>query len=161
MIKYNMDNKKYQKSRSRGILDVDPGILQIFLPQVLLGATFTILSFYISYHHGEFILPSFDNYTRRKIHLSNQFVYATSCSFPMLLSLLAGIKRITMKQAQTRATDSLSGNEHFVKLHKNYTTNTLEQFVVGLTLILIIAAYTDNLQVLRLLSVYSFVFIFG
>ena len=124
-------------------------------PHSQFSASILVTTMESLYCHPLIIIPG------RKIHLSNQFVYATSCSFPMLLSLLAGIKRITMKQAQTRATDSLSGNEHFVKLHKNYTTNTLEQFVVGLTLMLIIAAYTDNLQVLRLLSVYSFVFIFG
>ena len=153
-----MDKEKYRKRRSTGIYILDPGILQIFLPQVLLGATFAILSFYIGYYHGEFILPF--TIPERKIHISNRFAYAIGCSLPMLLSLLAGIKRTAIKRAQTGA-DPLSGNEHFVKLHKNYTTNTLEQFVVGVTLMLIIAAYTDNPQVLRLLPVYSFVFTVG
>ena len=154
----NMDKEKYQK-RSRGIYILNPGILRIFLPQVLLGATFAILSFYIGYYHGEFILPF--TMPERKIHLSNRFAYAIGCSLPMLLSLIAGIKRTAIKRAQTGANPLNSGNEHFVKLHKNYTTNTLEQFVVGLTLMLIIAAYTDNPQVLRLLPVYSFVFTVG
>ncbi len=151
-----MDKEKYQK-RSRGILE--PGILQVFLPQALLGATFAILSFYIGYYHGEFILPF--TILERKIHLSNRFAYAIGCSLPMLLSLIAGIKRTAIKRAQTGADPLSSGNERLVQLHKNYTTNTLEQFVVGLTLMLIIAAYTDNPQVLRLLPVYSFVFTVG
>ena len=153
-----MDKEKYQKRKSRGILD--PGVLQIFLPQVLLGASFTILSFYIGYYHGEFILPT-SNSLESKIHLSNRFAYAICCSLPMLLSLFAGIKKVAIKRAQTGAGDPLSGNEHFIQIHKNYTTNTLEQFVLGLTLMLILAAYTDNPQVLRLLPVYSFVFTFG
>ena len=148
--------KKYRKSR--GILN--PDILQVFLLQVLLGATFTILSFYIGYYHGEFILPS-SNASESRIHLNNRFAYAICCSFPMLLSLIAGIKRVAIKRAQTGAADPLSGNESFVQVHKNYTTNTLEQFVIGLALMLIVAAYTDNPQVLRLLPVYSFVFTVG
>ena len=56
------------------------------------------------------------------------------------------------KRALTGAANPLSGNGHYVQVHKNYTTNTLEQFVVGVTLMLIIAAYTDNPQVLRLLA---------
>ena len=154
-----MDKEKSQKKRSRGLLD--PGKLQIFLPQVLLGATFTILSFYVGYYHGEFILPSSNAALESRIHLSSRFAYAICCSLPMLLSLFAGIKRVAIKRAQTGAGDPLSGNEHFVQVHKNYTTNTLEQFVLGLSLMLIIAAYTDNPQVLRLLPVYSFVFTFG
>ena len=56
------------------------------------------------------------------------------------------------KRALTGAANPLSGNGHYVQVHKNYTTNALEQFVVGVTLMLIIAAYTDNPQVLRLLA---------
>ena len=160
---HNMDKDRAKKcgdyQKSRGILD--PGILQIFAPQVLLGAVFTTLSFYIGYYHGDFILPTHNTSDSESIHLNARLAYAICCSLPMLLSLFAGIKRVAIKRAQTKAADPLSGSEHYVQVHKNYTTNTLEQFVVGLTLMLIIAAYTDNPQVLRLLPVYSFVFTSG
>ena len=76
----------------------------------------------------------------------------------MLLSLFAGIEMISTKRALTGAVNPLSGNEHYVQVHKNYTTNTIEQFVVGLALVLIVSAYADDPQILRLLPVYSFVF---
>ena len=147
-----------ETKKSRGILERD--ICPIFVTQALFGFVFTTLSFYIGYYHGEFIVPTINMPEKdgTSIHLSTRLAYAICCSLPMLISLFAGIEMIGLKRALTGAVNPLSGNEHYVQVHKNYTTNTLEQFVVGLTLMLIIAAYTDNPQVLRLLPVYSFVF---
>ena len=145
-----------ETEKSKGVLERD--ICPIFVAQALFGLTFTTLSFYIGYYHGEFILPMTNIMPEKSASISARLAYAICCSLPMLLSLFAGIEMISLKRALTGAVNPLSGNEHYVQVHKNYTTNTLEQFVVGLTLMLIIATYTDNPQVLRLLSVYSFVF---
>ena len=147
--------KNDSKSR-RGLLD--PGIFPIFIPQAMFGLIFTIVSFYIGYYHGDFILPTSEASGAGNIHLSSRLSYALCCSFPMLLSLYAGILVVATKRGLTAAVNPLAGNERVVQLHKNYLANTLEQFVVGLMLMLIIAAYADSLQVLRLLPVYSIVF---
>ena len=150
------DNPKSDSQKSRGLLE--PDILPTFIAQAIFGVVFTTLSFYIGYYHGDFILPTLNTSESVSNHLSARLAYAICCSLPMLLSLFAGIEVISIKRALTGAVNPFSGNEHHVQVHKNYTTNTLEQFVVGLTLMLIIVAYTDNPQVLRLLPVYSFVF---
>ena len=66
-----------------------------------------------------------------------------------------------MKRRLSDAVNPLSGHENLFQVEKNYLTNTLEQLAIGLTLMLIIATYTENLQVLRLLLVYSIVFTIG
>lgn len=139
--------------RSRGLFD--PGIFPIFITQAMSGLIFTTVSFYIGYYHGDFILPASET---AGAHLSSRLAYALCCSVPMLFSLYAGILVVATKRGLTAAVNPLAGNEHVVQLHKNYLANTLEQFVVGLTLMLIIATYTDSPQVLRLLPVYSTVF---
>jgi hypothetical protein len=154
------DVQEIEKTRAWGIFERD--IYPIFIPQALLGLIFTVLSFYIGYYHGEFILSTINtSQTGASVSISTRLAYALCCSLPMLLSLSAGVQMTAIKRALTGAANPLSGNEHVVQVHKNYTTNTLEQFVVGLSLMLIVAAYTDNPQVLRLLPVYSFVFTVG
>lgn len=144
-----------EAEKKRGLLE--PDVCPIFYAQVLFGLVFTTLSFYIGYYHGEFILPA-TNMSEKSASVGARLGYAMCCSLPMLLSFFAGVQLIGIKRALTSAVNPLSGNEHHVQVHKNYTTNSLEQFVVGLTLMLIIAAHTDDPQVLRLLPVYSFVF---
>ena len=148
-------DKETQKNNiktSKGIFDQDKR--SIFFPQFLFGLCFTILNFYIGYYHGDFILSSTPD-----IHLvSSRLAYAVCCSTPMLLSLFAGIAMVGNKRALSGAVNPLSGNEGIVQVDKNYISNTLEQFAVALTLMLTVAAYTDSVQVLRLLPVYSIVF---
>ena len=146
-----------ETEKSRGVFERD--IYPVFFLQALTGLVFTALSFYIGYYHGEFILSTINiPPTGTSTSISNRLGYAICCSLPMLISLIAGVQMTATKRALTGAANPLSGNERYVQIHKNYTTNTLEQFVIGVTLMLIIAAHTDNPQVLRLLPVYSFVF---
>ena len=143
--------EKEERQKSKGVLE--PGFLSVYIPQAIFGNAFTILMFYIGYYHGDFILP-----TTQKFHLSARLAYALCCSFPMVLSLYAGIEGIVIKRVTTGPVNPLAGEEHLIQVDKNYLSNTLEQFVAGLTLMLTVAAYTDSSQVLRLLPVYSFVF---
>ena len=148
------DLQKEDGQKSKGLLE--PGVLKIFIPQRIFGLIFTTLAFYIGYYHGDFILPTTKG--NESLHLSARLAYALCSSLPMLLSLYAGIEVVSIKRGLTGAVNPLAGNESLVQVHKNYLSNTLEQFVVGLTLMLTVAAYTDSPQVLRLLPVYSFVF---
>ena len=151
--------KKQSTQRSWGILDHDKWSL--FMPQWLFGLSFTVLSFYIGYYHGEFILPTSATESVVNTHISSRLAYAVCCSTPMILSLFAGIAMVGNKRALSSAVNPLSGHEDIVQVDKNYVLNTLEQFVIALTLMLTVAAYTDGLQVLRLLPVYSMVFTVG
>ena len=147
------DSLKKDHQNSKGVLE--PSVMPIFIPQGIFGMLFTSISFYIGYYHGDFILPTTG---AGNMHLSARLAYALCCSFPMLLSLYAGVQVIGTKRALTGAVNPLAGNERLVQVDKNYLTNTLEQFVLGLTFMLIVAAYADSPQVLRLLPLYSAVF---
>ena len=148
-------NKDLQKSDSERVGIYEPGFFRVYIPQLVLALIITVASFYIGNYHGDFILLSSG---AGNMHLSARLAYALCCSLPMLLSLYAGIEVITIQRSVTAAANPLAGNEHLIQLHKNYVTNTLEQLFVGLTLMLIVAAYTDSPQVLRLLPVYSVLF---
>ena len=150
-------NKEKPPVTKKGMCD--PRIGALCIPQVCLGSTFSFLSFYVGYFHGEFILPSTSSSER--VDLSSKLAYALRCSFPMLITLIAGIMIIAAKRALTKAINPLSGNDGLILVDKLYLSNTLEQFVVGLTLMLIIATYTDSPQLLRLLPVFSAVFTIG
>ena len=153
------DQHKSGCQRRKGLFD--PGIMPIFIPQALFGLVFTMVSFYIGYYHGDFILPTLTTSGAGNIDLSARLAYALCCSLPMILSLFAGIQMVGIRRGLTSAVNPLSGNEGLIQVDKNYLSNTLEQFVVSFTLILIIAAYADSIQVLRLLPVYSAVFTTG
>ena len=160
-----MEPKRQDKSKSnaperkKGLND--PKVWAIWFPQVCVGFSCTFLSFYIGYYHGDFILPTLSISQDGRVDLSTRLVYALRCSFPMLVTLIAGILVIGAKRGLTDAVNPLSGNEGLLLVDKFYLSSTLEQFVVGLTLMLIIATYTDSPQVLRLLPVYSVVFTVG
>ena len=130
-------NKEKSPVTKKGMCD--PRIGALCIPQVCLGTTFSFLSFYVGYFHGEFILPSTSSSER--VDLSSKLAYALRCSFPMLITLFAGIMIIAAKRALTNlAINPLSGNDGLILVDKLYLSNTLEQFVVGLTLMLIIAS---------------------
>ena len=79
----------------------------------------------------------------------------------MLLSLFVGIMVTMVKRRLSVAVNPLSGHESLVLIDKNYLTNTVEQLVLGVMLMLITATYTDSPQVLRLLPIYSVLFVIG
>lgn len=144
------------RERPRGLRD--PNIRRLFLPQLLAGLSLTATIFYIGYYHGGFILPvNSENIP----DLNSRLSYALRCSFPMILSLFAGIVVTSVKRRLSDAINPLSGHENIVQVEKNYLANTLEQLAVGLTLMLIVATYAESTQVLRLLPVYSMMFMLG
>lgn len=146
------------RERPRGLYD--PNIRKLFLPQLLAGLTFTTTIFYIGYYHGGFILPTTQS-SENILDLNFRLSYALRCSFPMILSLLAGIVATSVKRRLSDAINPLSGHENLVQVEKNYLANTLEQLAVGLSLMLIMATYAESTQVLRLLPVYSVAFTLG
>ena len=136
----------------------DPNIRRLFLPQLLFGLTFTAITFYIGYYHGGFILPSSKDSI---LDLNSRLSYALRCSFPMIISLFTGIIVTSVKRRLSDAINPLSGHENLIQVEKNYLANTLEQLVVSLTFMLIMASYAESAQVLRLLPVYSMIFTLG
>ena len=143
------------KERKHGFFE--PSIRRLFVPQLVFGLIFTIICFYLGYYHGGYILSS----ESRSHDLHFRLFYALRCTFPMLLSLFVGIMVTMVKRRLSVAVNPLSGHENLVLIDKNYLTNTVEQLVLGVMLMLITATYTDSPQVLRLLPIYSILFVIG
>lgn len=135
----------------------EPSIRKVYLPQLAFGLVFTASCFLIGYYFGGFILPT----ENHGLDLNFRITYALRCSFPMLLTLFVGILMTSIKRRLSDAVNPLSGHENLVQIEKNYLTNTVEQLLLGFTLMLITATYADSAQVLRLLSVYSYLFTIG
>lgn len=135
----------------------EPSIRKLYLPQLALGLIFTASCFCIGYYFGGFILTM----ESHGLDLNFRISYALRCSFPMLLTLFVGILMTSIKRRLSDAVNPLSGHENLVQIEKNYLTNTVEQLILGFTLMLIIATYAETAEVLRLLSVYSYLFTIG
>lgn len=156
-----MDTRTPRKTRSlhreRKHGFYDPTIRRLFLPQLVLGLTFTSICFTVGYYYSGYILSD----DSRNHDLNFRISYALRSSFPMLVSLFAGVMVAVVKRRLGDAVNPLSGHESLVLIDKNYLTNTIEQLAIGLPLMLIIATYTESPQVLRLLPVYSILFTTG
>ena len=134
---------------------------KLFLFLNLLGYSITGSTFYFGYYYGDFIPvpvpPPGSNYTTT-IDMSIRLAFALRCSIPLALCLLAAVALVGNKRSVTDAVDPLSGNEHIVQIDKNFLANTLEQCVMGLIFMLVVASYAETPQELRLLPIYAAVF---
>ena len=128
------------------------GILKI---QILVGTLIVVLVLYTGYYHGNFIPVPVST------DLASRLAFALRCSLPMVVVLFAAIVLVAIKRAATAAVNPLSGNEGIVQLEKNVLSNTFEQFVISFTLMMIAATYLDSPQMLKLLPLYSFLFVVG
>ena len=111
--------------------------------------------YYSGYYHVSIVpLPT-------SIDLVAKLSYTIRCAFPMVLVLLFFIMNVGNKRFVTAAIDPLGGNEHIVQLEKNVLTNTLEQFVLSFTLMLVAATYLDTVEKMKIIALYSFAFVIG
>ena len=62
----------------------------------------------------------------------------------MLITLITGITITATKTGLTDVVNSLRRNDNLILADKLYLSNTLQHFVVGLTIMLIIATCTDS-----------------
>ena len=95
------------------------------------------------------------------VDLPSRLAFALRCTLPMAAILCLSIFNVVMTRVSTAAIDPLSGNENMVQLDKNFLTNTLEQFVVAFTISLTTATYLDTPEELKLLPIYTFMFVTG
>ena len=130
-------------------------ILPLFLLEAFIGILTVVLVFHTGYYHGDFIpVPV-------AMDIASRLAFGLRCSLPMVMVLLAAITLVMIKRGFTAAINPLSGNEGLVQLEKNVLANTIEQFVMGFILMMIAATYLDSPQTLKLLPIYSFLFVVG
>lgn len=127
--------------------------LPLFLLQSVIGILTVHIALYIGYYHGDFIpVPS-------SMDIASRLAFGLRCSLPMVMVLLGSITLVMSKRAISAAVNPLSGNEGMVELEKNVVANTVEQFAMGFPLMMIAATYLDSPQTLKLLPIYSFLFV--
>ena len=114
-----------------------------------------VATLYIGYYHCDFIPvpPSTD--------LIHRMAFTLQCTLPMVLVVLGAILMVTNKRTVTTAVDPLSDNDSILQLDKNFLSNTLEQFMVGFTLLLIASTVFETTEQLKLMPLYSFLFVFS
>ena len=134
---------------------------KLFLFLNLLGYAITFSTFYFGYHYGHFIpVPTSagGSINTTAIDTSIRLAFALRCSVPLALCLFVAVALVGNKRAVTNAVDPLSGNEHIVQIDKNFLANTLEQCVIGLMFMLVVASYAETPQELRILPIFAVVF---
>ena len=137
---------------------------KLFLSLNLLAYSMTCSTFFYGYHYGDFIpvpapppLAGGNNATAY-IDMSTRLAFALRCSIPLALCLFVAVALVGNKRSVTDAVDPLSGNEHIVQIDKNFLANTLEQCVIGLIFMLVVASYAETSQELRILPIFAAVF---
>ena len=127
----------------------------LFISQIILANVLVTIIFYGGYYHCSSIpMPT-------SVDLPSRLAFAVRCTLPMAAILFLSIAHVGNKRALTAAIDPLSGNENIVQLDKNFLTNTLEQFVVAFAITLAVATYLDTPEELKLLPIYTFMFVTG
>lgn len=135
---------------------------KFFLSQWAVGFGTTLLVIYLAYNHFHFIpTPRPSSEDSNIVEMSVRLAFALRCSFPMVLMVFAGVVMVGNKRAVSDAVNPFSGNEHIVQVEKGFLNNTLEQFVIGFTVMMIVATFSATPEQLRLLPIYAAVFVMG
>ena len=144
-----MDEKAKEPKRNIKVLPVY--ILQQFIGYAITG---TVL--YGGYYFYCDYIP-----IPRSHDFSEKLLYAARyCTFPQAVFLLVAILRVIAKRALAGAVDPLAGREHLVQTEKNILTNTVEQLLVFLLLVVTLTTYLDPSE-MRIIPLYSLDFIVG
>ena len=159
-----MEEKKSTKHPATATATQKKGIFRnfkLFFFLNLLGYTITTSTFYFGYHYGDFIpvpAPPGGSSSNTTIDMSIRLAFALRCCIPLALCLFVAVALVGNKRAVTDAVDPLAGNEHIIQIDKNFLANTLEQCVIGLIFMLVVASYAETPQELRILPIFAVVF---
>ncbi|KAL5460486.1 hypothetical protein EMCRGX_G033937 [Ephydatia muelleri] len=144
-----------QGMESKSCKDAKLNFKGSFSIQYAIAVALVSAIYYSGYYHVSIVpLPT-------SIDLVAKLSYTIRCAFPMVLVLFFFIMNVGNKRFVTAAIDPLGGNEHIVQLEKNVLTNTLEQFVLSFTLMLVAATYLDTVEKMKIIALYSFAFVIG
>lgn len=140
-----------QSSKAVGVFTYLP----LFFTHFFAGFVCIVATLYIGYYHCDFIpVPA-------STDLIHRLAFALQCTLPMVVVVFVAILMVMNKRGFTKAVDPLSGNESILQLDKNVLWNTLEQFVIGFSLLLIASTVFKTTEQLKLIPIYSFLFVFG
>lgn len=146
MAEQEETEKAYKPARS---------LVMLFYFQLLTSITILAVVFIGGYYLCDSIpVPS-------PMTLEYRYAYGLRCSIPMAFFLLLTIWQTANRRGSTAAGNPLSGNEHLVQVLKNISTNTHEQAMIGVMLIMIAVTYCDTPETIKIAPLYSLSFTIG
>ena len=97
----------------------------------------------------------------RSNDFGEKFLYTLRyCTFPQAVFLMFSILRVGSKRGSTPAMNPLAGKEDYVQVEKNILTNTMEQLISFLLLMLALTTYLEPME-MRFIPLCSLAFIVG
>ena len=131
-------------------------IKRVFLIEVVLANVFVFIFMYGGYYWTNFIpVPA-------SMTFSTRLSYTLRCSLPMVLVLgFAVMAVIGRRVTNPKLANPLSGNDVIMQVDKNFLQNTLEQLSLSFPTLLIATAYFDTPEIMKIIPLYSFTFVFG
>ena len=97
----------------------------------------------------------------RSNDFGEKFLYTLRyCTFPQAVFLMFSILRVGSKRGSTPAMNPLAGKEEYVQVEKNILSNTMEQLLSFLLLVLALTTYLEPME-MRIIPLYSLAFIVG
>ena len=131
-----------------------PNPIPVFVVQGLLSIVILGGIYYGGYHLCDIQVPA-------SMDATSRFAYTLRWTLPMVLVLIVAIEVTMISRGTTGAVNPLSGKEHLVQIYKNFVTNTLEQLMVSLLLMLIATTYCDTPDMIKIVPICAITFTVG
>lgn len=129
--------------------------LPVYLLQTFIALTVTVTILYGGYYYCHSVpIPRSNDFIEKLLYA------ARYCTFPQAVLLLFAILRVGAKRGSTSALNPLAGKEHLLQAEKNVLTNTVEQLLVFLLLVVALTTYLEPSE-MRIIPLYSLAFIVG
>ena len=91
-----------------------------------------------------------------------RLAFTIQWSFPMVLILIFASYNVMIRRATNPALlNPLAGNEHTIQAQKNILTNTVEQTMISILLMLIGATLFNTTDTMKIIPMYSLMFFIG
>lgn len=132
-----------------------PLSLSLLLFQTLLALATVATIFYGGYYYCPSLPVPASN------DLISKLIYTIRCVFPPLVVLEVAIALVGNGRRTSKAVNPLAGVDYLIQLQKNYLANTLEQFIVFTVCSLVLITFLNTPEEMRLVPLYSTVFIVG
>lgn len=90
-----------------------------------------------------------------------RLAFAIQCLYPMILVVLVNFIAVVLCRADPKVYNPLAGHDqgHKIQSYKNILTNSVEQFLISSVLMLVYASMTTCAEGLKIIPVYSFLFV--
>ena len=122
--------------------------------QLIIGTCITTGILYQGYYHWPIPTPNSDDFMEKLVYSIR------STALPAGITLYMAVMMVAIKRSSTPAGNPLAGKEKFVLLEKCYLTNTIEQALILMFLVLTMTTYLQ-FQEMKVIPIYSGLWVLG